>query len=548
MIRENLYGSASWATPDDLRAAGLGKRGGLHFGFDPAGASPLWLSGDAPLITCAGSGSGKGLTVIIPALLDWAGPLFVLDPKGENAAVTLHHQAELGKAAWCINPWGVYGEPPWFLPMHQVNPFSILRRDNPYLVAHCTLVMQMIIPEPAHASESYWTLKPRELGSAVLLWQVMKEGSVHAARLHHLLSAIFADPVLWEEIVKDLMAMPDMEVQRVIGEIEEKRKRAGGEFSGIMGTLFNALSFIGDPALSRCLQGGDFTFDVLTGDAPATVYLIVPGDLMKLYPAFIRLMVGVAMLTKGLKPSSKGVVFLLDEAGQLGTFDILQLAFSYKRGGGVRTWAFFQSIGQLIDLYGHAGAQAFLESAQLRQFFGVNHFETARFVSDMLGVATVFHDDPLYQTPHFMQAMQTLIHGDGSAATYHQGLSSLNMARQQSIAQRHLKTPDEVLRLAPDRYLAFISGRVPDPFEGVRKPYLLRPDFAGAYLPNPEHPPSDRVRVAAGGEQALWPVWSHEVFPNLGHLPQYQRGFMSYAAQKQQKPPQTRARRLLEQA
>ena len=65
---------------------------------------------------------------------------------------------------------------------------------------------------------------------------------------------------------------------------------------------------------------------------------------------------------------------------------MLKLAFSYMRGGGVRTWAFFQSVGQLVELYDQAGAQTFMESAQLRQFFGVGHYDTARLVSDMLGV------------------------------------------------------------------------------------------------------------------------------------------------------------------
>ena len=531
MSRETLYGSARWATPEELKAAGLRKRRGLHFGFDRE-RHPLWLDGDAPLFTAAGSGSGKGLTIITAAILTALGRMFVLDPKGENAALTLHHQARLGKDAYCVNPWGIHHGAPWFLPMHAVNPLDVLTPDSPSLTADCKLIMEMMIPKGG-GGDDYWTLKPRELGFAVLLWQVRKEGRIDAQRLYALLSSIFARPALWKQIVDDLLAFPDMEVRRIAGEIEYKRKEAQGEFSGITGKLFEALSFIADPALSRCLKGGDFSLSVLTGERPATIYLIVPGEFMQLYAPFMRLMIGVAMLCKGRKPQSPRVVFLLDEAAQLGHFEMLKLAFSLKRGGGVRTWAFFQSVGQLVDLYGQAGAQAFLESAQLRQFFGVGHYDTARLVSDMLGVETVFYDDPLYQTQHRNEALNVLMGGGLTTQDVLRAAGHIEQSRMKSATRRPLMQPDEVLRLGPDQQVCFVSGTNPslNPILAGRRPYYLRPDLAGAYLPNPDRPPFDRVKVASRfGWSWTWKVWSHEVLPHLAGLPQYQQGMMSYAA------------------
>ena len=531
MNRETLYGSAQWATAAELKAAGLHKPPGLHFGFGPDG-SPLWLDGDAPLFTAAGAGSGKGTTIIIPSILTYPKPLFVLDPKGENAALTIHHQAKLKKDAYCINPWGIHHAAPWFLPMHNVNPLDVLAPESPSLVADCKLIMQMMIPKTSNGDD-YWTLKPRELGFAVLLWQVRKEGRIDAARLYALLSSIFARPALWKQIVDDLLAFPNVEVRRIAGEIEYKRKEAQGEFSGIMGKLFEALSFIADPALSRCLQGGDFSLSVLTDKRPVTVYLIVPGEFMQLYAPFMRLMIGVAMLYKGRKPQSPRVVFLLDEAAQLGHFEMLKLAFSYKRGGGVRTWAFFQSVGQLVELYDQAGAQAFMESAQLRQFFGVGHYDTARLVSDMLGVQTVFYDDPLYQTAHQHQAMDALLHGGMTTQALLTAAGHIAQSSMKSAAQRPLMLPDEVLRLGPGQQVCFISGKNPslNPLLACRRPYYARPDLAGAYLPNPDRPPFDRVKVASRfGWSWTWKVFTHEVLPHLAGLPQYQQGKMSYAA------------------
>lgn len=533
MNRDTLHGSAQWATSAELKAAGLLKRPGLHVGFGPDnGKAPLWLDGDAPLFTAAGAGSGKGTTIIIPAILTYPKPLFVLDPKGENAALTIHHQARLRKDAYCINPWGIHHGAPWFLPMHNVNPLDVLAPESPSLVADCKLIMQMMIPKTG-GGDDYWTMKPRELGFAVLLWQVRKEGRIDAVRFYALLSSIFARPALWKQIVDDLLAFPDMEVRRIVGEIEYKRKEAQGEFSGITGKLFEALAFITDPALSRCLQGGDFSLSVLTDKRPATVYLIVPGSFMQLYAPFMRLMIGVAMLYKERQPKSPRVVFLLDEAAQLGHFEMLKLAFSYMRGGGVRTWAFFQSIGQLVELYDQAGAQAFLESAQLRQFFGVGHYDTARLVSNMLGVQTVFYDDPLYQTPHQHQAMNALLHGGMTTQAILTAAGHIAQSGMKSTTQRPLMHPDEVLRLGPNQQVCFVSGKTPslNPVLAGRRPYYARPEFAGAYLPNPNHPPFDRVKVASRfGWSWTWKVWSHEVPAHWAGLPQYQQGMMSYAA------------------
>lgn len=534
MSRDTLHGSAAWASAAEIAEAGLCRRPGLPFGHGPDGAA-LLLDGDAPAFTAAGSGSGKGTTIIIPANLDYPGPLFVFDPKGENAAVTLHHQHKLGKDAYCINPFGLHCGPPWFLPTHKVNPLDVLARDGDSLslFADCKLVAEMLIPKHLNGGDDYWTLKPREIVFAVLFWHTVTTGWVDATRFYALLSSIYAEPALWRRIVRELMAFPNVEVRRVIGEIEAKSEKAQGEFSGITGKLFEALSFIADPALSRCLRGGDFSLSVLTGERPATVYLIMPGEYLKNYASFVRLMVGVAMLYKGWRRASPRVVFLLDEASQLGHFEMLETAFSFKRGGGVRAWAFFQSVGQVEEHYGYAGAKTLIESAQLRQFFGVGHPDTARVVSAMLGMQTVLFDDPLYQTAHRQQAMGLLLSGNGSPQSVLAAAAQLELSRMQSAAQRPLMLPDEVLRLTSRQQICFVSAKDAclHPILGWRWPYYLRPDLAGTYLPNPDRPPYDRVEVAERfGKQRQWKVWTHEVLPPLAGLPQFQQGMMSYAA------------------
>ena len=54
---EFRFGSAHWATTNQIEHAGLYRNSGPFMGF--AGQRPLRLPGDAPIITFGGAGSGK---------------------------------------------------------------------------------------------------------------------------------------------------------------------------------------------------------------------------------------------------------------------------------------------------------------------------------------------------------------------------------------------------------------------------------------------------------------------------------------------------------
>ena len=76
-----------------------------------------------------------------------------------------------------------------------------------------------------------------------------------------------------------------------------------------------------------------------------------------------------------------------------------------------------------------------------------------------------------------------------------------------------------------DRQILFISGLDCPTVYGRKLPYCTRPELAGTYLPNPYHPPYDRVPVAErfGPRTA---GWSASPSPRAcGQWPQYQLGY-----------------------
>lgn len=57
---------------------------------------PILYTGSGHLMTIAPTGAGKGVNCIIPTLLRYPGPVTVIDPKGENYAVTAEYRRQLG--------------------------------------------------------------------------------------------------------------------------------------------------------------------------------------------------------------------------------------------------------------------------------------------------------------------------------------------------------------------------------------------------------------------------------------------------------------------
>ena len=93
----NVHGDSKVCNLDeDLRSFTLKSKQGLYIGESKTFAS---MSKDTSL-TVAGARSGKGVNLIIPNLLgasDYQGSWVVIDPKGENTAITAHYQQQSGR-------------------------------------------------------------------------------------------------------------------------------------------------------------------------------------------------------------------------------------------------------------------------------------------------------------------------------------------------------------------------------------------------------------------------------------------------------------------
>lgn len=533
---EFRFGSARWALPEEVARAGLHGQSGPFLGY--MGERPLRLAGDAPIITFGGAGSGKLRDVLAYNLCGvrdrkgvWHAPrrMVINDPRGELAAISIGNQIRLGKAAYCINPFGLHG-----LPRHRVNPWNILRPASPTLHADVKLLVADLIPLPAHGDD-YFGRRARELAEALVKTHVMTatdsqtRDAISLATFYELVN-MMAIQTGWDALMQGMASMPDNDIRRVAEEMDSKRREAPKEYSGIVGSLYEAVQALSIPAIRETLSGSDFSLEALC-EQDCNVYLVIPAEYLGLLAPVQRAIFGSAILYKNRNPAAPGVLLVVDEAAQLGNFEALLRAYSYGRGMGLRTWSFWQDPGQIARNYGAAALSGFIGSSQCRQFFGVRDFDTARLVSQMLGQQTLEYDDKLQQHAARTETRR-IVHGlleGGDPLAAGIGLAHSSFAARHRVKQpRALMLPEELLGMPEDEQVLFISGLGLAPIRPSKRPYFTRPEMAGGYLPNPFHPPHDRVLVA-GPRGSKWVRVIREPVPaHLAHWPQHRTGEWSY--------------------
>ena len=156
-------------TPDHRLFA---SRAWIGEGFDRQ-RSALGYSDDRHVCLVSGTRGGKGAGVIIPNLCFWPGSCIVVDPKGENAAVTARRRGNgseyahgIGQKVCILDPFGEVNLPPElkarYNPLDAIDPESDYAIDDAARVAAALIVVQS-------QNDPYWELAARNLLKGLIL-------------------------------------------------------------------------------------------------------------------------------------------------------------------------------------------------------------------------------------------------------------------------------------------------------------------------------------------------------------------------------------------
>ena len=172
---EDLYGSARWATRDEITAFGLlptarrgvgssipakPRQGVVVGGWQERPKKPLkFLKDDSKnhILVFAPTRAGKGVSIVMPTLLDsWRASALVYDPKGEAWALSARFRRdELGQRVYKFDPAGT-GE-----DVAKFNPLAEIRIGTQHEVADCQTSHKSSATRMASALRANSSKKPQ---------------------------------------------------------------------------------------------------------------------------------------------------------------------------------------------------------------------------------------------------------------------------------------------------------------------------------------------------------------------------------------------------
>lgn len=537
MNAKTRFGSAHFATSQEVAKAGLVNNGGLHQGFtDEKKRRQIGFDADTATIVLGAAGSGKLTTHVAYQMLA-ENRTVILDQKGEIAATTVMMQpwADI----YCFNPYGLWREKPWFLPHHCFNPLDMLDSNSPTFFEDALTLATNLIDKPkggGNGTSEHFHGKAVQIAHVGIL--CLKEFNPNASLidLYHFIGDIRGGceaDYLSELHYPAMKASAYPSVQQMADELMSKRNTAPAEFESILSTVSNSLQILGSPALQMALSGqSDITAEQFCQpDKSRRFFIIIPAHLMTACAPVIRCIFSAFTIQQQRKPLGR-LNLIIDEAAQLGKFEEILRMFAYGRGSKTRVSAIFQNHGQIVENFGQQGTDTLLGNAQTKLILGVASEQSARFVSDYLGKSTNLFDPYIKQYSAETKRMDLLRKAidDGTVVQSLPGIwrEHETMQTPEAVA-RPLMTPDEVMHLPTDTGIVSFHGLGIRPYKYRKIPYFENKAVAHLFLPNPFHAPFDSISVPGWfGRRKTIPLVTEPVPSAISHLPQYAVGQWSY--------------------
>ena len=394
----------------------------------------------------APTGVGKGVSCVIPHLLNCPDSMVVVDFKGENAQLTAKHRREkFGHQTVILDPFCVVTQTP-----DTFNPLDMIDANSPLLIDDCRALAAQLVIRTGDETEPHWNDSAEAWISGMVAVAALHgeadDRSLQTAR------TVLTSPTKMAAVVKIMSESKELRgmIARGGNQLTYYKDK---ELNSVLTTTNRHLNFLDTLAIADSTTNSSFDpADLCKGKM--TIYLVLPPEHMRTQSSLLRMWIGCclkAVVRGGLQEKNK-VHFVLDEAASLNKMSILDDAVDKYRGYGVRLLFFYQSLGQLEKCWGKGGDQTLLSNTT-QIFFGVNDQQTAEHVSNRLGETTIV-----------VESGGDNDGGSSQTSDNEPGTSrSTTWGRNRSWAQqaRKLLRPEEVVNLSPRLAITFTPGVPP---------------------------------------------------------------------------------------
>jgi type IV secretion system protein VirD4 len=362
-----------------------GQHKGVLLGWDKAtgangGRAAVTYDGDAPLLSCATTGAGKGRGVLIPNMLTYPGPMIAVDIKGELYQVTNRRRREMGQQVAVIDPFHLVTD-----RSDSLNPLDLMTLPRSDIDSDAEMLASLLAVGNAFEREPFWNITANGLMAgliALIASGASKDrhlGQLRAWLFHRDLEMTIAK-MLDEGVIRSRVAR-DQFVAYLNAPHEQTRPC-------IKTTACSYVSALGSEQVVETLRASSFRLQDVYDGKPLSIYIVIPPDKLESHKALLRLWVGTLLTTimrRTTMPRQR-TLFLLDECAQLGSLDSLRKAITLLRGSGLQTWTFWQDLSQLRQVYPN-DRQTIINNSGMLQVFGITNHSMAKEWSELLGLS-----------------------------------------------------------------------------------------------------------------------------------------------------------------
>ena len=460
--RVTTYGSARWATAEDIEQAGLLRPAGVFLG-GLGGKAPVYLRHDGPehVMAIAPTRSGKGVGLVVPTLLSWPASCVVHDIKGENWQLTAGWRSRFSHCL-LFNPTD---------PHSAANNPLLEVRQGVHEVRDAQNIADILVdPEGALERRNHW----EKTSHALLVGAILHVLYAEDDKTLRGVAAFLSNPS-WPfetslRLMMDTRHLDHGPHPVVASAAREVLNKSENERSGVLSTAMSYLGLYRDPTVAAVTSRCDWRIaDLIDAEHPVSLYLVVPPSDINRTKPLVRLLLNQIgrRLTESLDGSDgitrrHKLLLMLDEFAALGRLDFFESALAFIAGYGLRAYLIAQSLNQVERAYGQNNS--ILDNCHVRVVFSSNDERTAKRISDSLGTATE-------------QRSQRNYAGHRLAPW----LGHLMVSRQETA--RALRTPGEIMQLPNDDEIVMVSGQPPIQAKKLR--YYQDRNFTRRILPPP---------------------------------------------------------------
>ncbi|MBP9691733.1 MAG: type IV secretory system conjugative DNA transfer family protein [Alphaproteobacteria bacterium] len=359
-----------------------------------------WLSGHHVVIS--GSQGGKGVSCVLPTILDHGGPVAVLDIKGELFAMTQKDRQKKGRKIVILNPFNVVEENKWhWNPLEYIRPEEFERDSR-------IIIEGLLEPETPYNQHFYKIAADILQVTLEVILHTMPKGDFNLNTLYDFVCGPeFINRLkIWIKHPGFLDGRPAKMATTILSAGEEER---GSFFT----TIKRNLSWIGYEKNKVFLQPSKdesdsdnsntdidtnaythtFSFDELL-DNKIDLFCVIPLDMIETMSGFLRLFTNIVLGTvirqSGYKNPKEKILLMLDEFPRLGAMRQLINIVTVAAGAGIEAFMVAQDKSSIESVWGKETDVIFGSSATVRIFnLGRTDSSTASWASSLMGDRTI---------------------------------------------------------------------------------------------------------------------------------------------------------------